>query len=65
MKRSVPWQPPPWFVTFQAKLRFIREAQQVVDGPVTVVKPSRKLPRRLRGVVRRHAARGSVQDSAR
>ena len=42
MKRSVPWQPPPWFVTFQAKLRFIREAQQVVEGPVAAVKPSRK-----------------------
>jgi hypothetical protein len=34
------WQPPPWFVTFQAKLRFIREVQQVVDGPVAIVKPS-------------------------
>ena len=42
VKRSVPWQPPPWFVTFQAKLRFIREAQQVVESPVAVVKPSRK-----------------------
>jgi len=42
VKRNVPWQPPPWFVTFQAKLRFIQEAQQVVEGPVTIVKPSRK-----------------------
>ena len=42
MKRSVPWQSPPWFVTFQAKLRFIRQAQQVVDGPVAALKPSRK-----------------------
>jgi hypothetical protein len=38
--RNRGWQPPPWFVTFQAKLRFVREAQQVVDGPVTTVKPS-------------------------
>jgi hypothetical protein len=37
------WQPPPWFVTFQAKLRFIRELQQVVERPVTIVKPSPKL----------------------
>jgi hypothetical protein len=37
------WQPPPWFVTFQAKLRFIREVQQVVDGRVTIVKPLPKL----------------------
>jgi hypothetical protein len=37
------WQPPPWFVTFQAKLRFIREGQQVVDSPITIVKPSPKL----------------------
>jgi hypothetical protein len=42
VKCSVPWQPPPWFVTFPAKLRFIREAQQVVEGPVAAVKPSRK-----------------------
>jgi hypothetical protein len=42
VKRSVPWQPPPWFVTFQARLRFIWEAQQVVEGPVAAVKPSRK-----------------------
>jgi hypothetical protein len=34
------WQPPPWFVTFQAKLRFIHEVQQAVDGPITTVKPS-------------------------
>jgi hypothetical protein len=34
------WQPPPWFVTFQAKLRFIHEVQQVVDSPITIAKPS-------------------------
>ena len=37
------WQPPPWFVTFQAKLRFIREGQQVVDNPITIMKPSPQL----------------------
>ncbi len=37
------WQPPPWFVTFQAKLRFIREVQQVVDSLIIIVKPSPKL----------------------
>jgi hypothetical protein len=42
VKHGIPWQPPPWFVTFQAKLHFIREAQQVVEGPVAVVKPSRE-----------------------
>ncbi len=36
------WQPPPWFVTFQAKLRFVREVQQVVGSPITSVKPSPK-----------------------
>jgi hypothetical protein len=37
------WQPPPWFVTFQAKLGFIREVRQVVDGSVIIVKPSARL----------------------
>jgi len=37
------WQQPPWFVTFQAKLRFIREVEQVVKSPITIVKPSPKL----------------------
>jgi hypothetical protein len=34
------WQPPPWFVTFQARLRFIREAQLAVEGQISIVKPS-------------------------
>ena len=37
------WQAPPWFVTFQAKLRFIHEVQQVVGSPISTVKPSPKL----------------------
>src|SRR5258708_35764470 len=36
------WQPPAWFVTVQAKQRFIRGMQQVVDGPIRTVKPSLK-----------------------
>jgi hypothetical protein len=34
------WQPPAWFVTFQAKLRFIRELQHVVYSAISIVKPS-------------------------
>jgi hypothetical protein len=37
------WQQPPWFVPFQAKLRFIREVEQVVESPIIIVKPSPKL----------------------
>ena len=36
------WRPPPWFVTFAPRLRFVGEAQLAVATPVRVVKPSRR-----------------------